>query len=479
MKNKKWLMISLGAALLIALGIGIVSLVKGYFILAPSVQILPQGDEVQVVAAHSDYTAPKVTARKGNVDLTHLLTVGGSVDTAVLGDHTITYTLTYEGKTYTAQQIVRVQDLDAPVLQLTGNAEMIVSARSLYREPGYTAQDNCDGDVTDQVSVTYAQKDDVLTVTYTVLDAAGNAAQLHRVVTLRDIVPPTVTLAGRDTVYIRCGRSFTDPGATAADDLDGDVTGKITHNGSVNADTVGTYTVTYEAADAAGNTGSASRKVIVYEPYSSAVGTVYLTFDDGPSYLTGEVLDVLAANGVKATFFILDYSAGHRWLIQRMINEGHTVGIHGYSHDYATIYANDEAFMQNIYLLRDKLLADFGYNATAIRFPGGSSNGISRAYNEGIMTRLAQRVQQEGFRYFDWTLSSGDAAGSVVPTDTIYSNVTQGLQHGTNMVLMHDAYGKDTTAEALQDIIDYAYGNGYTFRAIDASTPDIHHGILN
>ena len=116
MKNKKWLMISLGAALLIALGIGIVSLVKGYFILAPSVQILPQGDEVQVVAAHSDYTAPKVTARKGNVDLTHLLTVGGSVDTAVLGDHTITYTLTYEGKTYTAQQIVRVQDLDAPVL---------------------------------------------------------------------------------------------------------------------------------------------------------------------------------------------------------------------------------------------------------------------------------------------------------------------------------------------------------------------------
>ena len=72
MKNKKWLMISLGAALLIALGIGIVSLVKGYFILAPSVQILPQGGAVQVVSAHSDYTAPKVTARKGNVDLSHL-----------------------------------------------------------------------------------------------------------------------------------------------------------------------------------------------------------------------------------------------------------------------------------------------------------------------------------------------------------------------------------------------------------------------
>ena len=188
----------------------------------------------------------------------------------------------------------------------------------------------------------------------------------------------------------------------------------------------------------------------------------------------------IAANNAKATFFIVNYGASGRPLVQRMINEGHTVAIHGYSHDYATIYASDEAFMNNVYALRDKLLTDFGYNATILRFPGGSSNTVSASYSSGIMSRLAVRVEQEGFSYFDWNVSSGDASSTGLSSAEIYRNVTNGLRRGrSNVVLMHDSGAKWTTAEALQDIINYARGNGYSLLPITSDTYPVQHGIVN
>ena len=163
-----------------------------------------------------------------------------------------------------------------------------------------------------------------------------------------------------------------------------------------------------------------------------------------------------------------------------MIDEGHTVAIHGYSHDYAAIYKSDEAFMQNVYRLRDRLRSDFGYEAAIIRFPGGSSNTVSRQYSVGIMSRLAQRVQAEGFTYFDWNVSSGDAAGTPASSGQIYNIVTSALRHGrSNVVLMHDAGAKGTTADALPDIIRYCLANGYSIQPITPATKPVHHGIAN
>lgn len=196
--------------------------------------------------------------------------------------------------------------------------------------------------------------------------------------------------------------------------------------------------------------------------------------------MTPRVLDTLKAHNVRATFFIVNYGESGKALIRRMIDEGHTVAIHGYSHDYASIYKSDEAFMQNVYRLRDRLRADFGYEATILRFPGGSSNTVSRQYSVGIMSRLAQRVQNEGFTYFDWNVSSGDAAGTPASSGRIYSAVTSALRHGrSNVVLMHDAGTKSTTADALPDIIQYCLANGYSIQAITPATKPVHHGIAN
>ena len=471
----------LTTAVIAAAVIGIFSCILGYFIFAPIPQMQLNGEREVTIEAHTTYKDPGLTAMLGKKDLTDQVSVSGTVDTTKPGAYTLTYQLTVSEKTYTTTRTVTVLDNEAPVLELLGGGEMTVSLESLYQEPGYTAIDRCDGDLAEQVKVERMVEGDRMTLTYTVSDASGNSATAQRNVTIRDIVAPVIYLNGYAATYVPLGSGYSDPGYTAVDDADGDITSSVVRTGSVDAGTLGTYTVNYAVTDKAGNTATATRVVKVFVETADSPDRVYLTFDDGPSSeVTAKILDVLAANNAKATFFIVNYGASGRPLVQRMINEGHTVAIHGYSHDYATIYASDEAFMNNVYSLRDKLLTDFGYNATILRFPGGSSNTVSASYSSGIMSRLAVRVEQEGFSYFDWNVSSGDASSTALSSAEIYSNVTSGLRRGrNNVVLMHDSGAKWTTAEAVQDIINYARGNGYSLLPITSGTYPVQHGIVN
>lgn len=402
MKKKTIAALAAGGALLLAAAvIGVLSLVRGYFILLPPTHMQLNGRTEEHIAAFAAYTDPGARLLRGGDPTDAAVTVEGKVDTDVPGDYTLTYQADFRGRSYTAKRLVHVEDREAPELTLTGQAEVTVSRYDLFQDPGATARDRCDGDLTASIQVTDKASGDVHTLTYTVTDKAGNAA-------------------------------------------------------------------------------TATRQVSVYEN-SSGGSPVYLTFDDGPSdRVTPRVLDTLKAYNVHATFFIVNYGESGKALIRRMIDEGHTVAIHGYSHDYAAIYKSDEAFMQNIYRLRDRLRSDFGYEAAIIRFPGGSSNTVSRQYSMGIMSRLAQRVQAEGFTYFDWNVSSGDAAGTPASSGQIYNNVTSALRHGrSNVVLMHDAGAKGTTADALPDIIRYCLANGYSIQPITPATKPVHHGIAN
>ena len=199
-------------------------------------------------------------------------------------------------------------------------------------------------------------------------------------------------------------------------------------------------------------------------------GVIWLTFDDGPSAkLTPKVLDILKKENVKATFFVINYSESNEPIIKRIVAEGHTIGIHGYSHEYSKIYKSKETFMSNIYTLQDKIYKSTGVKSMYIRFPGGSSNTVSRKYCKGIMTELTKEVLAKGFKYFDWNISSGDAGGAK-DAKAVYKNVTKNLSKKRgNLVLCHDIHQK--TLEALPDIIKYAKKEGYTFARIDDDTP--------
>lgn len=213
---------------------------------------------------------------------------------------------------------------------------------------------------------------------------------------------------------------------------------------------------------------------------NSQNGVIYLTFDDGPSAnITPKILDILKENNIKASFFLVNYSNSNEKLVQREVNEGHTVGIHGYSHEYSKIYRSKDSYLKNIYTLQEKIKKSTGITTMYTRFPGGSSNTISRRYHKGIMTDLTKELLNRGFKYYDWNICAEDA-GSAKNANDVYNYVVKYLskKHG-NMVLMHDFASNKKGLEALPKIIKYAKQNGYTFEAINDDTPMFAQHVNN
>lgn len=184
-----------------------------------------------------------------------------------------------------------------------------------------------------------------------------------------------------------------------------------------------------------------------------AAHKIYLTFDDGPSSYTAEILDILKEYNIKATFFVVGKEDENSLAMYRRIAaEGHTLGMHSYSHKYQEVYASKEAFEKDMTRLSDLLYAATGVRPQVCRFPGGSSNKVSRV----DMRELFDWLAEEGIVYYDWNISSGDATASGLSAKAIVQNCTKELEgYHTAMILMHDAADKHTTVEALPIIIEY------------------------
>lgn len=178
---------------------------------------------------------------------------------------------------------------------------------------------------------------------------------------------------------------------------------------------------------------------------------VYLTFDDGPSSSTGEILDILAQYDVKATFFVCGKpNAEYKALYKRIADEGHTLGMHSYSHKYSVLYASLDSFRADMYKLRSFLYDTTGQWAQFYRFPGGSSNSVSKVE----MEELAEYLEGEGVQFFDWNVSAGDDRAGA-NKDTIYANIVNNVPRFKHcVVLMHDSADKKSTVEALPEIIE-------------------------
>lgn len=194
----------------------------------------------------------------------------------------------------------------------------------------------------------------------------------------------------------------------------------------------------------------------------------YLTFDDGPSANTERILDILAANNIKATFFV-NGRGGRESTYLRIANEGHKIGNHTYSHDYSEVYSSREQFLNSVNQLNDYLGALGIAKPDIIRFPGGSNNQVSIPYGGAdLMDMLVSDVMAYGYDYFDWNVSSGDASKITEEKGVIVNNVINGCKGKSNpVILMHDSGPKTTTAEALQEIIDYLRGQGYSFGVLE------------
>lgn len=184
----------------------------------------------------------------------------------------------------------------------------------------------------------------------------------------------------------------------------------------------------------------------------TAAHKVYLTFDDGPSIYTDRILDILDEYDVKATFFVVGKETETaEEAMKEIVARGHTLGMHSYSHKYTEIYASLESFEEDFTEIHDLLYEVTGVESVVYRFPGGSSNTISRI----DMSDFAEYLDTQGVRFFDWNISSGDGGRALLSVDELVENVTSHiLQHETAVILMHDSADKPTTVEALPTIIE-------------------------
>ena len=188
------------------------------------------------------------------------------------------------------------------------------------------------------------------------------------------------------------------------------------------------------------------------EAEPEALTKVYLTFDDGPSSNTDEILDILAMYDVKATFFVTGKTQDmYLPIYQRIVEEGHTLGMHSFSHRYQEIYESKECFAKDLEQLQEFLYDTTGVWSRFYRFPGGSSNRVS----DVPMEELADYLTGEDIYYLDWNVSCGDATGRRLRPQQIADNVTQNVgKYHTAVVLLHDASDKTSTVEALPLIIE-------------------------
>lgn len=474
----------IGLALGILVTILVTTLGLTFLLERPVVNITEKQLNLEV----KQYTSIKVPKATYHFkDVTNMVKVTQDVDFNKVGTYEVKYEVPTLIGTYTINQIVNIIDTTAPKIILNGEQTYNQSYAKEYIDPGYNVIDNYDENLTEKVQINKEEiNENEYNLVYTIEDSSGNKASETRKVYIIDDIPPVITLNGNENMQILLNSKYEEKGATANDEKDGDLTSKIEITGNVDTSKTGTYTITYKVKDNTGNETTKTRKVVVYKKIVQAQnrtdgkkGVIYLTFDDGPTTsITPKILDILKEKNVKATFFILNYNSNTENLVKREISEGHTVGIHGYSHDYSAIYKSVDAYMNNITKLQEKIKNSTGYNATITRFPGGSSNTVSR-YNPGIMTILSNEVVSRGYKYFDWNVSSGDAGGARTSQD-VYNNVINGLRKNrANVVLMHDFSGNTKTLNALADIIDYGLNNGYTFSNITESTPMVTHNINN
>ncbi|SEQ28975.1 Peptidoglycan/xylan/chitin deacetylase, PgdA/CDA1 family [Lachnospiraceae bacterium NE2001] len=203
---------------------------------------------------------------------------------------------------------------------------------------------------------------------------------------------------------------------------------------------------------------------------------VYLTFDDGPSDYTDELLDILAEYNVKATFFVVrQFDKPDK--LRRIAEEGHTIGLHSASHVYSKIYADMDSFENDVQGVHSWVEHLTGIDTRLYRFPGGSSNTVSSGVS---ISDCVDYLHSHGYEFYDWNAESKDAENLYLTPDQLNANVMYSVRNneGDSIVLMHDLDDHYNTVEALPALIETLQAEGYELCTLDQEgAPKCQHYI--
>lgn len=196
---------------------------------------------------------------------------------------------------------------------------------------------------------------------------------------------------------------------------------------------------------------------------------IYITFDDGPGgKVTKEVLDILKKENIHATFFVIGSQVkGQEDIVLRMKDEGHSIGLHSFSHDRNKLYSCSENFLKEMIKCQDILYEVTNEKYTILRFPFGCNNSTYKLKKD-----LVDSLHNNNYKIFDWTLDSGDGKNYKSSPQTLIKNSCK-LQENI-VLLMHCSFINENSAKALPSIIKFYKDNGYEFKTIDENTPEIY-----
>ncbi|MBE6160626.1 MAG: DUF5011 domain-containing protein [Firmicutes bacterium] len=427
------------------------------------------GNKNITVKIFSEYKDESIIVLKNNKDLNkkkYKLKVKNNINYDKIGKYQIEYIVTYHKKEYILKRNINVVDDIKPTIIVNVDELHKNYCKKDFKEKlEVKALDNYDGDITE--SLEKEELEDK--IIYKVKDSSGNE-DLKEVKIIYDEKPKNkFKLNGNNKVSILLNSNYEEKGASYTDGCGNKIDKEIKITGEVDTSKTGNYIITYEV-----DGQKLIRNVNVYEVTYSPK-TIYLTFDDGPGATTKRVLDILDKYNVKATFFVTNQFPNYSYLISEEYNRGHKIAVHTYSHNY-NIYTDLQTYINDFNAMNEIIKEQTGSYSNLFRFPGGSSNTVSKNYKAGVVSEIASEMTSKGYIYFDWNLSSGDASGA--GSNKIYNNVVNGVNSCNNcVILMHDI--KSTTTNALDDILNNLTKRGYTFKTLDENSPTMHHRINN
>lgn len=452
--------------------IGIFGLVY-FFIFNQKVEIELNGNNPDTLEVNIGYNDPGIIIKNRNKEISkdkYKLNKDSNLDINKLGNYEIKYFVKYRGKDYSIKRSVNVIDITNPIIDVnTDTVNKDYCNKKITTDLKYIASDNYDGDITNKITLNEENDKLILRVS----DSSNNSTIKEIKINYLNKPKNKFSLIGKSNISIPLNGKYEESGANLTDGCGNKINAEISITGRVDTSSIGEYKIVYKTK----GENDISRIINVYDPSKKTSNKIiYLTFDDGPNYNTKKVLDILDKYNVKATFFVTGQFPSYLSLIKDEYTKGHKIAVHTYSHKYS-VYTSVDTYLDDFNKMNEIIKDYTGSYTKLFRFPGGSSNTVSKSYNKGIMTELSNKMTNDGYYYFDWNVSSGDASAN--PTSTkVYNNVVNGVKSCSKcVVLMHDI--KSATANALDDMLSTLTSNGYSFDTLSENGPYAHHSINN
>ena len=464
MKKNIIIFTSIGTCLLLAVFLTI------FFINRTRITVSLRGENTVEIEVFSKYKEPGIDIRRGNKPLArdkYKLDVITNLDPEKVGSYKMDYKVDSYNKTFELSRKVVVVDKEKP--EITLSSETLVKdycSKANKNNIEYKAVDNYDKDITDKVVV--EEKEDK--VIYKVSDSSGNLSVKEAFITYEEKPDNIFKVNGSDKETVLIGTEYTEKGASYTDGCGNKLKGDIKISGSVDTSVEGDYTITYTLNGK--DTITRTVHVKKYQPKN-----IYLTFDDGPGANTSSVLNTLDKYGVKATFFVTNQFPSYQHLIAEEKNRGHAIGVHTLTHSW-NIYNSVDDYINDFNAMNEIIFNQTGSYTKIFRFPGGSSNTVSKSHSQGVVTAIAAEMTNRGYVYYDWNLASGDA-DKKTSTEKIKSTVINRVDSCRYdcVILFHDY--KKITADAIDPILAELTARGYTFSTLDENGPLTHSKIAN